>query len=145
MKKYSKRIAAVLIGYLVIVLLLLLVEKQAGGPIVTLGDAVWYSLVTLTTVGYGDLYPVSTAGKVIGSVFLLMSLGFLSFLIGAALSLLTGRWLPDLQLWLGRGKAWWIFSERNEASAALADDLLTRHPGSLAVFCSEHEGKSGGI
>ena len=141
MKKHSKRIAAVLTSYLVVILLLLLTEKQAGGPIQTLGDAVWYSLVTLTTVGYGDLYPVTPMGKVIGSVFLLFSLGFLSFLIGAALSLLTGRWLPDLQLWLRRGKEWWIFSERNEASAALADDLLRQHPGTLAVFCSEQGSK----
>jgi len=138
MKQYGKRIAAAILAYLVLVLLLMLSEQKAGGSIHSFGDAMWYSLVTLTTVGYGDLFPVTAAGKAIGSVFVLLSLGFLAFVVGAVLSLLTGKWLPKLRLWCNRRKQWWIFSERNAASEALAADLLKHHPDSFTVFCDNN-------
>ncbi len=47
----------------------------------TFYDALWYGIVTLTTVGYGDMYPISTIGKIIGSLFVLASLGVLGYLI----------------------------------------------------------------
>ena len=42
-----------------------LVERHApGSNIHTLGDALWWSFVTVTTVGYGDFYPVTTEGRI---------------------------------------------------------------------------------
>ena len=41
-------------------------------------------MVTLTTVGYGDYYPVTTGGKVVGYIFLLSSLGVIGYLISTA-------------------------------------------------------------
>ena len=50
--------------------------------ITTAGDAIWWGLVTITTVGYGDQFPVTPIGRVIG-VFLLMSgIGLFSVLTG---------------------------------------------------------------
>jgi voltage-gated potassium channel len=46
------------------------------------GQALWYTLVTISTVGYGDYYPVSAQGKVVGSLVIIFSLGFAGFLIG---------------------------------------------------------------
>jgi len=54
---------------------------HTDSPIQSVGDAAWYSLVTLTTVGYGDKYPVSAGGKAIGAVLLLGSLGVLGILV----------------------------------------------------------------
>ncbi len=44
-------------------------------------DAFWYSIVTLTTVGYGDFFPVTFGGRAIGILFVVGSLGVLSFII----------------------------------------------------------------
>ncbi len=64
-----------------VVLLAWTESGRADSPIQSIGDAAWYSLVTLTTVGYGDEYPVSVAGKAIGALFLLGSLGVLGVLV----------------------------------------------------------------
>ncbi len=74
------------IGLAVYSLLLILIvaaeSTSSKANIHSIPDAIWYSLVTLTTVGYGDHYPVTLFGKVIGFLFLIGSLGVLGFLIG---------------------------------------------------------------
>ena len=55
-------------------------SNHPDGSITNLRDAFWYMLVTLTTVGYGDFYPVSPGGRAIGYLYVLASLGILGFL-----------------------------------------------------------------
>lgn len=52
----------------------------SGSPIVNIPLGMWYSLATVTTVGFGDMYPVTWGGYLIG---------FLCQLIGVVLSALT--------------------------------------------------------
>ncbi|MBA8815699.1 voltage-gated potassium channel [Microbacterium halimionae] len=40
-------------------------ERGNGGPIQSLGDAVWWAFVTITTVGYGDYFPVTVTGRIV--------------------------------------------------------------------------------
>jgi voltage-gated potassium channel len=46
-------------------------------------DALWWSIVTITTVGYGDRFPVTTEGRVIGISLMLSGVGLLAVLSGA--------------------------------------------------------------
>jgi voltage-gated potassium channel len=44
------------------------------------GTGMWWAIVTVTTVGYGDVYPKTTAGRIIGSLLMLAGIGFISLL-----------------------------------------------------------------
>jgi voltage-gated potassium channel len=46
----------------------------------TIWDGIWWSVVTITTVGYGDLYPKSVEGRIIAMVVMFVGIGFLSVL-----------------------------------------------------------------
>ena len=58
------------------------VEHNApGSKITNLGDAVWWAVVTVTTVGYGDVYPVTFEGRIIATVVMIIGIAILGILI----------------------------------------------------------------
>ena len=70
--------AAIALTFMVVVLSsisMLEVEKLPESNIKTAGDAIWWSLTTMTTVGYGDKFPVSTPGRVIALFPMLCGIG----------------------------------------------------------------------
>ena len=52
-------------------------------------QAMWWSIVTLTTVGYGDVFPVTSAGKVFGSVIIILGIGTVALPSGILASAFT--------------------------------------------------------
>jgi len=50
--------------------------------ITTAADALWYTLVTISTVGYGDLYPVTAAGRIVGTFIILVGVGIFGTFTG---------------------------------------------------------------
>jgi len=57
--------------------LMYVVERNGDGPIQTYPDALWWAAATITTVGYGDVFPKTPAGR--GIAFLLMLIGISVF------------------------------------------------------------------
>ncbi|MBQ4424999.1 MAG: hypothetical protein II882_04610 [Lachnospiraceae bacterium] len=127
--------AAVLLAYLILLILLVLAEKDAAGAsIVSLPLAFWYSVTTLTTVGYGDTFPVTFWGRLIGFVFQLMSLGVLLAILGLLLRMIRGRILPRIRLALSRKQNWYIFPFASEEALTLAKHLREEEPESRLIF-----------
>ena len=62
--------ALLLMGVLVLqfgsLTMLYLEEHAPGANITTASDALWYTIVTISTVGYGDYYPVTNPGRIAG-------------------------------------------------------------------------------
>lgn len=54
---------------------ILQVEKDPNSNIKTAEDAMWWAYVTITTVGYGDKFPVTTEGRIIASVLMTAGVG----------------------------------------------------------------------
>ncbi len=73
--------------------LMLQVEREAGGSIASFGDALWWAVTTVTTVGYGDTYPVTEAGRGIAAFLMLVGIALFGVLTAnlAAFLLERGR------------------------------------------------------
>ncbi|NBV37316.1 MAG: ion transporter [Bacteroidetes bacterium] len=54
---------------------ILQVEDDPSGNIKTAEDAIWWAYVTVTTVGYGDKFPVTTEGRIIAAVLMTVGVG----------------------------------------------------------------------
>lgn len=55
----------------------------------TFTDALWWSFVTCTTVGYGDISPSSTIGRIVAVLLMIFGIGFLGMLTGAITTYFT--------------------------------------------------------
>jgi voltage-gated potassium channel len=71
--------------------LVLQFESQSGIANIKSGwDALWYSVVTITTVGYGDFYPVTMGGRIAAIFIMLMGVGIIGALASILASVLVG-------------------------------------------------------
>lgn len=55
------------------------------------GDALWWSIVTTTTVGYGDISPKTALGKIIAVILMIIGIGFLGMLTGTIATYFLNR------------------------------------------------------
>ena len=61
------------------------------GNIKTGGEAIWWAIVTLTTVGYGDYFPVTAPGRITGVFVMVTGIGIIGALASIFASLLVSR------------------------------------------------------
>jgi voltage-gated potassium channel len=70
--------AAAIIAVLMIIfssIAILQVEDDSNSNIKTAEDAIWWAYVTITTVGYGDKFPVTTEGRIIAALLMTIGVG----------------------------------------------------------------------
>ena len=74
-----------LISFLMLILgsiSILQVETVPESNIKTAGDAIWWAFTTITTVGYGDVYPVTAGGRVIAALLIITGVGLFGTFTG---------------------------------------------------------------
>jgi voltage-gated potassium channel len=77
-KKRGALLLSLIIGILVIIfssISVLYVEDKPECNIKTAEDAIWWTMTTITTVGYGDKFPITSAGRFIGILTMLVGIG----------------------------------------------------------------------
>jgi voltage-gated potassium channel len=76
------------------ILVLQFESTSPDGNIETGGDALWWGFVTLTTVGYGDFYPVTTLGRITGIFVMFAGIGIIGALASILASILVSPSTP---------------------------------------------------
>lgn len=57
-------------------------EQGVNPNVHSFRDGVWWAMVTVTTIGYGDIYPVTTVGRAIAVVLMVIGIGTVSLFTG---------------------------------------------------------------
>ncbi|SEA52762.1 voltage-gated potassium channel [Thalassobacillus cyri] len=68
---------------LVLLFISTILIKQFEPSIHTYADGLWWSLVTTTTVGYGDISPVSPVGRIIAVILMIIGIGLIVMITGS--------------------------------------------------------------
>lgn len=91
-KFYALQIVTLLSFFALLSTELFYAAEHATNPQVqTHFDSFWWTMVTTTTVGYGDITPVTTEGRIIAIFMMLMGIGIVGLVTGSAASFLTKR------------------------------------------------------
>ncbi len=69
----------------------LLYRVEGAESIPTVADGVWLAFVTMTTVGYGDFVPVTSVGRLISILLMIIGVGFLGVLTGSITAFFSRR------------------------------------------------------
>lgn len=82
--KNKKEELVVTMTFIIIILIIIstlmyYVEKEAQPEVFgSIPQALWWGVVTLTTVGYGDMYPITTIGKLLGGLITILGIGLIA-------------------------------------------------------------------
>ncbi|MAD43715.1 MAG: ion transporter [Oceanospirillaceae bacterium] len=84
-----------MVSFIIIVMagtLMALIDPNVDTPL----DGIWWAWVTVTTVGYGDIVPGTTAGRLFGSLLILMGIGLFSMMTASFSAFFMQREEEDL-------------------------------------------------
>ena len=72
-------------------------EKDLNSTVTSIPDSIWWAIVTIATVGYGDFYPITTEGRFIACILIFVSILFMAM----PLSIVGTNYI---NIWLDRHK-----------------------------------------
>ncbi len=87
----DNRLSTTLVTALIIVFLAGIVVAGLDPAIATPWDGIWWAWVTMSTVGYGDVVPVSGVGRIFGAILITMGLGLFSVITANFASIFIQR------------------------------------------------------
>lgn len=102
-------------------------------------DGLWWSVVTMTTVGYGDKYPKSRGGKIVALIWMFSGLLFISGLTASVASSLTVNKLSNTTEDFNEYKERPIGSVRNSSSVGFLKDKFFKN---ITTYVNVEEGLS---
>jgi voltage-gated potassium channel len=135
------RVGLLYLGVLLAVAALLyLIERHAPeSKLGSLGDTLWFCLVTMSTVGYGDVTPVTGLGRIVTGVFILFTLTTIGFLLGAVNdAVLEIKRMEELGLIGTRMTAHTVVCGFGMLARAAVEDLLAAGKP-VAILCERVE------
>lgn len=71
--------------------------KKVEPNIDTYGDALWWAIVTATTVGYGDISPETGLGRLIALILMIFGIGLLGMITGSIATFFIGKEKEEIQ------------------------------------------------
>ena len=101
----------------------------------SLWDTMWWTIVTLTTVGYGDKYPVTVGGKVLGIFMMVLGVASVGIVTGRIASFLVDKQVKARGglIVLEKRKGHFIICGWKHELEAVLDKILTIDPGLKAA------------
>jgi voltage-gated potassium channel len=109
-----------------------------GSNIKNFFDALWWSLVTITTVGYGDLYPVTFWGRIIGIIFILLGFVLFSIFTAVVASSLIDRKIKERKgLYTIKTRNHIVICGWNSSSVKILEFLTRESPDQTIVLVNE--------
>lgn len=127
--------ALLVVAFLILVTLqwasyavLLFETADANANIKTAPDALWWAYVTVTTVGYGDRYPVTNEGRLVGVFLLTAGVGLFGVLTAYLANIFLAPPKPEQKSPLDSGPA------DPQAKVAALRQLLAEHEKSVAAL-----------
>ncbi len=104
-----------------------------------LGDALWWGIVTLSTVGYGDVVPHTLDGRVLGAGLMIFQIGFLGYLLSVILGAVTETRLKILLGNMGTEMKNHVVVAGYTAVGKAAVRELIASKQSVAVICENQD------
>lgn len=122
----------IIIGALVIVFY----EKGVNEQFESFGDGIWWAIVTITTVGYGDKSPVTLSGRIVALIVMLGGIGTFGYIAGALLEdfLNKGRGLKPVNY-----KNHYVICDYSFKAKSIVEELLAHEEFCQIVLVADRE------